>query len=200
MLDYAGEQLGNYRVLRLLGRGGSASVYLGEHIYLRSHAALKILHTQLTDQDASQFVTEAQTLARFSHAHIVRVLDFAVQDGTPFLVLEYAPHGNLRQRHPTGTRVPLEMIVAYVQQIESALQYAHDQRLLHRDVKPENMLLDARFEVLLSDFGLAMFTPQTLSMGTQPMDQSITGTTPIWLQNSCRASRARPVTNTPWAW
>src|SRR3989441_9144834 len=71
MIDRVGQKLGNYRLLRLLGRGGSASVYLGEHVYLKSHAALKILHTQLTDQDASRFVTEAQTLARLSHPHIV---------------------------------------------------------------------------------------------------------------------------------
>jgi len=178
MRDHIGEQLGNYHVLRLLGRGGSASVYVGEHIYLKSPAALKILHEPLTDQDTMQFVTEAQTLARLSHPHIVRLLDFAVQDGIPFLVMEYASHGNLRKLHPTGTCVPLEIIVPYVQQVASALQHAHDQRLLHRDVKPENMLLDTRFELLLSDFGLAMFTPHTLSMGTQAMDQSMTGTAP----------------------
>jgi tRNA A-37 threonylcarbamoyl transferase component Bud32 len=168
--DRVGQQLGNYRLLRLLGRGGNASVYLGEHVYLKSHAALKILHTYLSDQDAPQFLTEAQTLASLSHPQIVRVLDFAVQEGTPFLVMEYAPHGNLRQRHPPGTRLPLETIVAYVQQIAAALQYAHDQRLMHRDIKPENMLLGSQFEVLLSDFGLAMFTPHTLSMSTQAMD------------------------------
>jgi predicted ATPase/serine/threonine protein kinase/DNA-binding CsgD family transcriptional regulator len=176
MHDHVGEQLGNYRVLRLLGRGGSASVYLGEHVYLKSQAALKVLHTQLTDQDATRFVTEAQTLAHLSHPHIVRVLDFAVQDGTPFLVMEHAPHGNLRQRHPPGSLLPIESIVAYVQQVAAALQHAHDQRLLHRDVKPENMLLDARFEVLLGDFGLAMFTPHTLSMSTQSADQPMAGT------------------------
>jgi predicted ATPase/serine/threonine protein kinase/DNA-binding CsgD family transcriptional regulator len=178
MRNHVGEQLGNYRVLRLVGRGGSASVYLGEHVYLKSPAALKILHAPLTDQDTIQFLTEAQTLARLTHPHIVRVLDFAVQDGIPFLVMEYSPDGSLRKLHPTGTRVPLETIVAYVQQVASALQHAHDQRLLHRDVKPENMLRSARFEVLLSDFGLALFTPHTLSMETQAMEQSMTGTTP----------------------
>jgi eukaryotic-like serine/threonine-protein kinase len=177
MREYVGEQLGNYRVLRLVGKGGSASVYVGEHVYLGSHAALKILHAQLTDQDATQFVTEAQTLARLSHPHIVRVLDFAVQDGLSFLVMEYAPHGSLRQHHPPGTRLSLETIVAYVQQVASALQYAHDQRLLHRDVKPENMLLGAHFEVLLSDFGLAMFSTHTHSASTQAMDPSMAGTT-----------------------
>src|SRR6266436_3770162 len=178
MTDRVGQQLGNYRVLRLLGRGGFSEVYLGEHVYLKKHAALKILHLQLADEQATQFLREAQTLARLEHPHIVRVLDFAVQDGTPFLAMEYAAGSTLRKLHPAGTRVPLERILAYVNQVASALQYAHTQRLMHRDVKPENMLLDARGQVLLSDFGLAMLIPSSLSMGTQPIDQSMAGTTP----------------------
>src|SRR2546425_13141774 len=78
--------------------------------------------TQLNEQDAASFVQEAQTLARLSHPHIVRVLDLAVQDGTPFLVIEYAPHGTLRNRHAKGTRLPPEMIVLYVQQVAPARQ------------------------------------------------------------------------------
>ncbi len=118
------QQLGNYRLTRLLGQGGFAEVYLGEHIYLKTLAALKVLDTELSEQDAASFVQEAQTLARLSHPHIVRVLDFAVEDGTPFLVMEYAPHGTLRHRHHKGTRLSLEMIILYVQQIAAALQYA----------------------------------------------------------------------------
>src|SRR6266496_6798466 len=137
-----GQQLGNYRLLRLLGRGGFAAVYLGEHIHLNSHAAVKLLHTRLPDEDAQQFLHEAQLLARLAHPHIVRILDFAIQDGTPFLVMEYAPGGTLRSLHPKATQVPLEAVVSYVTQVASALQYAHDQNLVHRDVKPENMVLE----------------------------------------------------------
>src|SRR5947209_2473060 len=162
-----GQQLGNYRLTRLLGQGRFAEVYLGEHVYLKSRAALKVLHTRLSEQDEARFLQEAQTLAGLSHPHIVRVLDFAVQDGTPFLVLEYAPHGTLRHRHAQGTRLPLETIVHYVQQVAAALQYAHDQRLIHRDVKPENLLLGERFDILLSDFGLGLFARHTLSQSFQ---------------------------------
>jgi len=91
MTDHIGEQLGNYRLLRLVGQGGFAAVYLGEHVYLKSQAALKVLHTRLGEEAAAHFVREAQLLARLSHPHIVRVLDFAVQEGLPFLVMEYAP-------------------------------------------------------------------------------------------------------------
>src|SRR2546421_6587809 len=164
---HEGQQLGNYRLTRLLGQGGFAEVYLGEHIYLKSRAALKVLHTQLSEQDTASFVLEAQTLANLSHPHNVRVLDFAVQDGTPFLVIEYASHGTLRHRHAKGTRLPPETVALYVQQVASALQYAHDQQLIHRDVKPENLLLNERFDLLLSDFGLGMFARHTLSQSIQ---------------------------------
>src|SRR5438309_382069 len=162
-----GQQLGNYRLTRLLGQGGFAEVYLGEHIYLKSRAALKVLHAQLSERDAASFVQEAQTLANLSHPHIVRVLDFAVQDGTPFLVIEYASQGTLRQRHAKGTRLPPETVALYVQQVAAALQYAHDRQLIHRDIKPENLLLNERFDILLSDFGLGMFARHTLSQSIQ---------------------------------
>ncbi len=179
MNDRVGQQLGNYRLLRLLGQGGQASVYLGEHVYLKSQAALKVRHTVLTDEERAVFLQEAQTLVRLTHPHIVRVLDFALEDGMPFLVMEYAPHGTLRQRHPEGTQLSFDVILPYVEQVASALQYTHDQRLIHRDVKPENMLLNSHDEVLLSDFGLVMHTPHSLSSGaTEPMEQSLAGTTP----------------------
>ncbi len=110
MVDRVGQQLGNYRLLRLLGQGGQASVYLGEHLYLKSQAALKVRHTVLTEEEQTVFLQEAQTLVRLSHPHIVRVLDFALQDGMPFLVMEYAPHGTLRQRHLKGSKLPLDLI------------------------------------------------------------------------------------------
>src|SRR5712692_4788485 len=178
MTDRVGQQLGNYRLLRLLGRGGFADVYLGEHIYLKKPAALKVLHLRLDEQDTAQFLREAQTLAGLDHPHIVRVLDFAVQDGMPFLVMDYAVGGTLRTRHPAGTRIPLDQVIAYISQVASALQYAHNQRLMHRDVKPENMLLGAREQVLLADFGLAMLTPSSRSGSTQAMDPAMAGTAP----------------------
>jgi predicted ATPase/DNA-binding CsgD family transcriptional regulator len=178
MSERIGQQLGNYRLLRLLGRGGFADVYLGEQVYLSKPAALKVLRLRLGEQESEQFLREARTLAQLEHPHIVRVLDFAVQDGLPFLVMDYAVGGTLRTRHPAGTRLPLEQILAYVSQVASALQYAHDQHLIHRDVKPENLLLDAREQVLLADFGLALLASHSSSGSTQAVDQSLLGTTP----------------------
>ena len=177
MTERIGQQLGNYRLLRLLGRGGFADVYLGEHVYLHKPAALKVLHLRLGKQESEQFLREAQTLAQLEHPHIVRVLDFAVQNGLPFLVMDYAVGGTLRTRHPTGSRLPLERVLVYVSQVASALQYAHDQHLIHRDIKPENMLLDAREQVLLADFGLALLL-LAHPASTQALDPALAGTAP----------------------
>ena len=88
MPNRVGQQLGNYRLLRLLGEGGFAEVYLGEHIHLGTQAAVKVLHTQLARSDIEQFRHEARTIAHLKHQHIVRVLDFDVEGTTPFLVMD----------------------------------------------------------------------------------------------------------------
>ncbi len=155
MADRIGQQLGNYRLVSLLGQGGYAEVYLGQHVRLDLQAAIKVLHTHLSGKEAEHFQQEAETIAKLRHSAIVRVFDFDVQEGTPFLVMDYAPNGSLRRRHPQGEVVPLPQIVSYVRQVAAALQYAHEQKLIHRDVKPENMLLGWHEEVLLSDFGIA---------------------------------------------
>src|SRR5215470_1889612 len=156
MADYVGHQFGNYQVLRKLGQGAFAEVYLAEHQYLEIPAAIKILHARMGPETYEQFRREAHTIAHLQHPHIVRVLDFGIREQTPYLVLEYAPGGTLRTRHPKGTRLPLEQIVAYVKQLAPALDYAHQHHVIHRDVKPENMLLSATDEVVLSDFGIAV--------------------------------------------
>ena len=169
MSNRIGQQLGNYRLIRLLGCGGFADVYLGEHLYLKNHAALKVLRTSLADEEVDQFLIEAQNLARLSHPQIVRVFDFAVEHGTPFLVMDYAPRGTMRMLHPHGSCLPLETTVAYVKQMGRALQFAHNHQEIHRDVKPENMLLGTQRQVMLSDFGLALFTPLSEQLSTQEM-------------------------------
>ena len=177
MTDRTGQKLGNYRLIRLLGQGGFADVYLGEHIHLKSHAALKILHISLSDEEQTAFLKEAKMLVLLTHPHIVRILDFVIEDNVPFMVTEFAPNGNLREHHPTGSRLPLETINTYVQQVSAALQYAHDHELVHCDIKPENMLLDRHFKVVLSDFGLSMMTSQQhSSYSTHDMAQRVAGT------------------------
>jgi len=167
MTERVGRQIGNYRLISLLGQGGFSDVYLGEHIYLRSKAAIKLLHTQLHEQNKEHFLEEARYLVNLYHPHIVRVLDFGVEGETPFLVLDYASRGSLRRLHPPGIPLPLETIITYTRQIADALQYAHEQRLIHRDIKPENLLLGRSNEILLSDFGIAILVQSSLSQSVK---------------------------------
>lgn len=150
------KQCGNYRLLSLLGQGGFSEVYLGEHIYLKTQAAIKILTLPLEQEERAHFLSEARIIAHLEHPHIVRVLEYGLEGNIPYLVLSYAPHGSLRQRYPKGTRLPLEDIVQTVRQLADALQYAHTQKLVHGDVKPENILIGRKTETLLSDFGVAV--------------------------------------------
>jgi serine/threonine protein kinase len=155
--NHIGQQLGNYRLIKLLGSGGFANVYLGQHIHIASQqAAIKALH--VTGVDTDKFRQEAETIASLKHPHIVGLFDFVIQQGTPFLVMDYAPNGSLRKRHATGEKVPLATVVQHVIQIADALQYAHDKHIIHRDIKPDNVLLGSRGDLLLSDFGLAVIS------------------------------------------
>lgn len=186
MTDHVGQQFGNYRLLRLLGVGGFAEVYLAEHLHLGTQAAIKVLHTQLASEDLERFRTEARTIARLVHPNIIRVLEFGIEDKTPFLVMDYANNGSLHKLHPRGSRLPASTIVNYVKQIASALQYAHDEKVIHRDIKPENMLLGRRGEVLLSDFGIALIAQSSLSQRTQDIVGTIAYMAPEHIQGKPR--------------
>jgi serine/threonine protein kinase len=161
-----GRHVGNYRLMRLLGQGGFANVYLGEHIHLGTQAAIKVLHTQITFHEAERFRSEARMIANLDHPHIIRVLDFGLEGTTPFLVMSYATGGSLRLQHREGIPLPISLVVSSVKQIADALQYAHERKLIHHDVKPDNILLDERKNLLLSDFGIALILQTSRSEST----------------------------------
>src|SRR6266566_5131809 len=186
MADHMGQQLGNYRLIRLLGQGNFSEVYLGEHIHLNTRAAIKVLHGQLTSDYREGFLSEARTIAHLRHPHIIQVLDFGLEGMTPFLVMDYAPNGTLRQCHPTGTLLPLGTVVTYVTQVAQALQYAHQEKLIHRDIKPENMLLGRNNEVLLSDFGIAIISQSSRQQQAQDTAGTIAYMAPEQLQGKPR--------------
>lgn len=174
--DRVGQQVGDYRLLRLLGGGGFGQVYMAEHVRNHSQVAVKILQARLTrSEDLKAFINEARTF-RLKHPHIVPLLDFGVADNdVPYLVMEYAPRGTLRERHPVGTQVSLPTVVSYVNQVASALQYAHDLYLIHRDVKPENMLVGANDDIMLTDFGIATVAHNSYTL-TKNQQEGIGGT------------------------
>ncbi len=187
--DKLEQQFGNYRLVRPLGSGGFAEVYLGEHIHLYTQAAIKILHTRMTAEEREDFRTEALTIAHLKHPNIVRVLEFGFQDNvTPYLVMDYAPNGSLRS-HYRGS-IPLITLLPTIKAIAAALDYAHQQNIVHRDIKPDNMLLGANGEVLLSDFGIAV---ATLATGAQHT-QDATGT-PAYMAPEQFQGKPRPASD-----
>jgi serine/threonine protein kinase len=173
MSDLIGQQFGSYRLIQLLGNGAFGTVYLGEHIHLKSLAALKIQHVTLNDSDREKFLEEARTLARLEHPNIIPVFDFTVEQGIPGLIMKHARGGSLRQLCPPGCRLPIATVVAFIRQIADALQYAHNHGVIHRDVKPDNIFLNTSEQLLLGDFGLAIFAPSNEDLSAQKMAGTI---------------------------
>lgn len=148
-------QFGNYYLRRILGEKGLSRVYLGEHVLFHTPVAIKLIDRYEGDE-LTRFVEQATLLTRLKHPHIVPILDFGVHQGAAYLVMQYMPQGDLRQRHPRGTMLPLATVVDYTKNIAGALQHVHTHHLVHRDVKPHNMLLGDNEEIMLSDFGIAV--------------------------------------------
>ncbi len=173
-MEHVGKRFGRYTLRRLLGTGGYGDVYLGVNENTQQCVAVKVLRTPLNESTsikvALNFINETRHF-RLRHPHIMPILDFGVQrpNNLPYLVMEYAPHGSLRQRHQTNTQLPLETVIHYVNQIADALQYAHGEMVVHRDIKPENLLVGANGEILLTDFSIAIVNHITPSPSTQEL-------------------------------
>lgn len=149
-----GQYIGNCRVLRLLGQGRFSEVYLGEYPGLIDPVAVKLLHAWTGEREVQRFLTQAAMLSKLDHPHIIHIYDFGLtEDDVPYLVVNYAPHGTLRQRFPRGTRLQPVELLHYIKQGADALQYVHEHQLVHRDVKPQNMLLGTQNDIILNDFG-----------------------------------------------
>src|SRR5205823_6331173 len=103
-----------------------------------------VLRSKIDSLTMTGFINEARQVSRLIHPHVIRVFDFGLESNTPFLVMDFAPHGNLRKQHPVGSVLPMTMIVSYTLALASALQCAHDQHIVHRDLKPENVLLGSK--------------------------------------------------------
>lgn len=183
----AEQYLGNYRLVRLLGEGRSGQVWLGEHVLLTMRAAIKVLHARFSPEDITRFFREAKAISRLEHPQIVRIYDCDVTaEGRPFLVLEYAPGGTLRDRHPEGIPLPLSTIQSYLQQLAAALSYAHARNLMHRDVKPENILIGTHGQLLLADFGFALLAHHSSRLPLQELAGTIAYMAPEQVQGHPR--------------
>lgn len=156
-----GQQLGAYALQRLLGQGGMSRVYLARDVRLRRDVAVKVLEAHLASHAGfrERFVREARVAAALDHPHIVPIFDVGEQ---PFLylVMPYLSGGSIQQLLPRAP-MPASEAVSYCTQVADALGYAHRHGVIHRDVKPANMLIHADGRVLLSDFGLAKILANT---------------------------------------
>jgi serine/threonine-protein kinase len=154
-------RIGKYELISPLGQGGMGIVYKAFHPQLQRYVAIKLLlATTETDPDfITRFQREAMAVAQLRYPHIVQVFDFDVQDGKPYMVMEFVKGETLAQRltrlHRGGHVLPTTEVVRIFQQLCSAVDYAHRQGMLHRDLKPQNVIINSQGDVILTDFGLA---------------------------------------------
>jgi tRNA A-37 threonylcarbamoyl transferase component Bud32 len=168
MEDLTGRQLGPYQVIAPLGEGGMAAVYEAYHAAMDRNVAIKVLPQHLARSDAQfvgRFTQEARVLARLQHPHILAVFDFGEAEGYTYLVMPLIDAGTLKDLL-RGRPLPLLQIRSILSQVGDALDYAHTGGLIHRDVKPGNVLVDPRGNCLLADFGIAKMVEGTADFTT----------------------------------
>ena len=146
-----------YRLDEKIGSGGMSTVYRAYDPTLERWVAIKLMHRDISDDpdQLERFRREARAVARLSHPHVVTVIDFGEDEGTPYIVLEYVEGETLKERIKRMGRLPVVEAVAYAIEIGRALSAAHAERLVHRDVKPQNVLIDSEGRGKVTDFGIA---------------------------------------------
>jgi eukaryotic-like serine/threonine-protein kinase len=158
MIHLVGQEVGEYKLLRLLGQGSSAHVYLGEHKDHHSYAAIKVLRdgtsaTPTTNRWKIREGNEGHMHSYVNHPHIVRMHKYGTQDNIRFLIMDLATQGTLLDLF--AQNVPISRVTTCVRQIGSALHYLHKRHIIHRDIKPTNILVESSGNVWLADFELA---------------------------------------------
>jgi serine/threonine protein kinase len=161
-----GATIDQYQLVEYLGEGAIAKVYKAYHPGRKQYASMKILHPQLLkDEDfVNRFVDEARNLRVLKHPNVVQLLDASITPRFPYLVMEYVQGKTLRQfineYTLSQTRIPLNLTLRIIYSVGLALSFAHQNRLVHRDVKPSNILLEDTGRVVLTDFGMAKLIGQ----------------------------------------
>jgi serine/threonine-protein kinase len=147
-----------YKLLSKLGSGGMSTVYLAEDLTLERSVAVKVLHAGISDQpdQIERFRREARAVAQLSHPNVVAVIDAGEDGGHPYIVFEYVEGETLKQRIDRLNRLPVDEAAAYAIEIGRGLAAAHARMLVHRDVKPQNVLIDAEGRAKVTDFGIAL--------------------------------------------
>jgi serine/threonine protein kinase len=172
-----GFTLGKYRLLRLLGAGGMSSVYLAENPTLRQQVAIKVLPIKRVDQSSylARFEREAQVAFRLGHHNIARAFDLDTSSNVHFMVLEYIEGVDLHAKVKAEGPLDVREAADYIRQAAVGLHYAHEEGLVHRDVKPANLMLDKRGTIKILDLGLALDDEEDASL-TREHNEKVLGT------------------------
>src|SRR6266705_1788406 len=162
--DMAGTVLGHYRIIRQVGYGGMSTVFLAEDINLGRDVAVKVFWPRPgeTKDFLRRFSREARVLAQLDHPNILPVYDYGEQDGQAYLVMPYMSCGSLKDMLKVRNVLPPTEAIHLTIETLNALQYAHERGLIHRDIKPGNMLFKSDGKLMLCDFGLVkVISPET---------------------------------------
>lgn len=157
-MDLLGRSINHYHITEQLGQGGMAIVYRAFDTHLERDVAIKVIRVDLfgsaiLENILKRFEREAKLLAKLSHPNIVGVIDYGEYENVPYLVMEYLPGGTLKER--LGKPIPADEAARILLPIARALDYAHRREMVHRDVKPSNILITGDDEPMLTDFGIA---------------------------------------------
>jgi tRNA A-37 threonylcarbamoyl transferase component Bud32 len=166
MADLTGMTLGSYRIVERIGRGGMAAVYKAHHAAIDRYVALKVLSADFADHPGfrARFEREARVVAKLQHPHILPIFDYGQEQGISYLVMPYIPTGTLKDYLRQEGPLPLRRVARIFRQLAKALDYAHEEGVLHRDIKPGNILFDRRGNPLLTDFGLTRMAEGSSSL------------------------------------
>lgn len=179
--DLLGQKLGDYQVLRRLGRGGMAEVYLAEQGSLQRQVAFKVLKASLASDESyvRRFRNEALAAAKLSHANIVQIYEVGCINGVHFITQEYIKGQNLRQLLTRNSSIHARLAISLMRQVAAALHRAGQQGVIHRDIKPENVMISPTGEVKVADFGLARVLQNGEAMNLTQV--GITMGTPLYM-------------------
>ncbi|MFQ3534830.1 MAG: serine/threonine protein kinase [Aggregatilineales bacterium] len=182
--DLIGRQFGQYEIIAQIGKGGMAAVYRARQHNIDREVAIKVIVPEVARQPefAQRFVREAKTIAKLSHAHILKVFDYGQEGDLIYLVMELMLGGTLMDRIRQSV-LPLRDTARILNQIASALDYAHKRSIIHRDMKPQNVLFDDSDNAFLTDFGIAKVLDEHIS-GEKSLDLTRPGTsmgTPLYM-------------------